>query len=166
MCLCRQPTVNGQPGAPPHCPPELREGDELILSEPGRCGGIDAHCVDFAIVRAPWVHHPILLARNVETERYTLNDYGRLETLLLGLDSDARFWLLHTIWTTLKSHIATVKEQTEREWQLAFLRKQIRRRKRRGNIYVWIDRWPPETQSASKTDNTPMAVCSGSPSGK
>lgn len=61
MCMCGKPTLNGQPGYSwngarpgiyPINPPDLREGDELLYDEPGRCGGLDSHSYHLRVVRA------------------------------------------------------------------------------------------------------------------
>ena len=60
MCCCGKPIVNGEfgykwqpndaPGVRESDPPELRDGDELIYDEPGRCGGLDSHSHHYRVV--------------------------------------------------------------------------------------------------------------------
>ena len=60
MCCCERPTVNGEFGykwqrndSPmvykPYAP-ELREGENLLFDEPGRCGGVDSHSYHYRLV--------------------------------------------------------------------------------------------------------------------
>ena len=59
MCCCGKPVINGQPGfkwqpndAPrihPVNPPALDEYETLLYDEPGRCGGLDAHCHHYRV---------------------------------------------------------------------------------------------------------------------
>lgn len=62
MCMCGRPTINGEPNAyswdgKSHStrqpsPPSLRDGDELLFDEPGRCGEVPTYWPD-RLVEAP-----------------------------------------------------------------------------------------------------------------
>ena len=149
MCCCDTPTVNGQKGykwqpddAP--CirkvnPPDIRDGDALIFDEPGRCGGLDAHCHHFRVVRR---HGCVLLLvrHGGGDEEVALRTASAFAETLSALDTHARYWLLHTIYYAHHYGRREAAEETARSWQQAAAEKRIRTRKVRGtnNVEVWI----------------------------
>ena len=73
MCCCGTPVVNGElgykwnstdkPGVRPVDPPSLKDNDQLLRDEPGRCGGLDSHCHHYRLVKS--YGSLILLVRHV-----------------------------------------------------------------------------------------------------
>jgi hypothetical protein len=155
MCACNQPTINGQPGyswdghtVTTHQvnPPELINGDVLIFDEPGRCGKIDAHCHHFRLVyngRSLF----LLVANGLGTKRIPLSNYGSsLVDTLSAVDSDARFWILRCIHSTVRNMCTATERDKTQVWATAFLSKRIKKQKRNGTYRVWID----DTTAATK----------------
>jgi len=151
MCCCGKPVINGEPGyrwqhtdkpsVRQPAPPPLQEGDELLADEPGRCGGLDAHSHHFRLVKRHG--YPVLLVQHGGgAERIDLGCSARLIVDdLLTLESRARYWMLHTIYSI---HDDARREASKREaghWQRAAAEKRIRTRKmrRQDAVKVWIE---------------------------
>lgn len=148
MCCCGRPTINGEPGAyswdghwfTTHqlAPPTLEEYDTLIFDEPGRCGGIDAHSHHFRLVKSRG-NYAVLVRHGGGEERVGLScTFGLLAPSLNALTSDARFWLLHTLYSL---HGETKRNtQTARDsiWRQAAAEKRIKVRKLRNRLAVEV----------------------------
>lgn len=165
MCCCGQPIINGPPGYkwqpndPPSVrpvnPPEIAEGDTLLYDEPGRCGGLDCHSHHFRLVRDQHRIYTYLLVRHGGgTERIKLDCSADclLGTTrragvdhLASLDSNGRYWLLHTIYSAHRAAGLTAQERTSNKWAQAFIDKRIKKRKRSGVVRVDIE---PESTPA------------------
>ena len=150
MCCCDQPTINGQlgykwqPNDTPSIrrpyPPELSEGDELIIDEPGRCGGVDAHCHHYRVV----LNHgmaSLLVQHGGGKESIRLSGKKNLLSILASLDTHARYWLLHTIYYAHHDGKQEATDKTNGYWMAAAAGKRIRTRKRRGTdrVKVWVE---------------------------
>jgi len=150
MCCCGKPTINGQPGYkwqpndPPSIraayPPALDEHDTLIYDEPGRCGGIDAHSYHFRVVRV-FGSLFLLVRHGGGDERLRLHNTPSLNATLASLDSNARYWLLHTIYYAHHDGAQHAREETTQLWRQAAAEKRIKTRKQRntGTVKVWIE---------------------------
>ncbi len=156
MCCCGKPTINGQPGAYswngqtfstwPVSPPALMDGDSLLWDEPGRCGGIDAHSHHFRLVKGYGGSLAILVQHGGGRERVGLGSAAKLA--LQGLDttdSDARFWLLHTLYSAHSDGRERAQEETSAYWRKAAAEKRIKTRKIRGGVRVSVE---PELRAA------------------
>jgi len=159
MCCCGKPNINGQPGyswdgrsfgTRPVNPPALAERDELICDEPGRCGGIDSHSHHFRLVKGQY-GLALLVRHGGGDERIGLGVIARLLLPTIeGLDSNARYWLLHSLYSAhreAKEHATQVCNAT---WRTAAAEKRIKTRKvSRGSwahgVKVWIE--PPKTEA-------------------
>lgn len=141
MCCCGQPNVNGQPGyrwhpdnAPsvrPVDPPVLVFGEELIFDEPGRCGGVDAHSHHFRVVTRNGSHW-LYVRHGVGDEAIRLVNGRAVERALLALDSHARYWLLHAVYSAAADARLGAAERTTRTWRKAAAEGRIKVRKLRG----------------------------------
>lgn len=159
MCCCGKPNVNGEPGyswdgkqfsTRKPSPPTLGEGDVLIYDEAGRCGGLDCHSHHFTLVKAPYAGHAILVSHGADEERIGLPAVGRLFLpSLADLDSNARYWFLHSIYSAHEKGSAAATERTDTYWRQAAANGRIKTRKRRntGLVKVWVEDKP---QSASE----------------
>lgn len=162
MCCCEKPNVNGQPGyswdgksagVHPANPPALKEGDTLVYDEPGRCGGLDCHSHHFRVVKGEHGSRHYLLVRHgggderielVSSWGCLVGAMGRAEVdHLAPLDSNGRYWLLHTIYSVHRDAARTARQRTAAEWMQAAATKRIKTRKTRGyhSVRVWIE--PP-----------------------
>src|ERR1700721_24187 len=153
MCCCGKPTVNGEVGAyswdgKSHMtrqpsPPALRDGDELIYDEPGRCGGIDAPSHHFRLVKC-YAAYDVLTQHGGGEDRFSLGCVGRLLVPSLdALDSNGRFWLMHTLYSAREDTQRATEKTVAHKWRLAAVEKRIKTRKLRGRgaVRVWIE--PP-----------------------
>lgn len=150
MCCCGKPTINGQPGYkwqpndPPSIrpvyPPELGEHDTQIYDEPGRCGGLDAHCHHYRVVKQ-FGSLFLLVQHGGGAERLRLHDTPSLIATLTALDTNSRYWLLHAIYYANSDGAKHAHEQTSRTWRQAAAEKRIKTRKQRGSasVKVWIE---------------------------
>jgi len=149
MCCCGKPTINGQrgyrwqpndaPGVYPVNPPAIEDGDELLYDEPGRCGGTDSHSFHYRVVRR--LGRVLLLVRHGGgDEEFPLSGH-ELPATLAGLDDNARYWLLNTIYHTLDNAANIARAGERQRWVRAAAEKRIKTRKRRGQdaVKVWIE---------------------------
>lgn len=152
MCCCGKPTINGERGAfswdgktfmtlKPN-PPELKDGDDLLYDEPGRCGGCDSHCHHVRLVKRKGSYE--LLVRNgCGDHRATLPHLFRLAVssgALDAMDSNSRYWLLLSIHVAIEDSARDAAEEIRLIWTKAAAEKRIKTRKRRGRdeVTVWI----------------------------
>lgn len=154
MCCCGKPVVNGQPGYKwqpndrpsirPINAPALGEHDTLVYDEPGRCGGLDAHCHHYRIVRQFGLLY-LLVRHGGGDERMKLHNTKSVDATLASLDSDARYWLLHTIYYAHHDGAQDAREKTNQRWRQAAAEKRIKTRKQRGSesVKVWIEEAQP-----------------------
>lgn len=157
MCCCGKPVINGQPGykwqpndAPivrQPFPPALDEGDELLYDEPGRCGGLDAHSHHFRVVRH-FCSLYLMVQHGGGRERFRMPCALRLLTLD-SLDSNARYWLLHTIFSAYRDGSTTGRDSEAALWRQAAAEKRIKTRKCRDRVKVWIETVPVKCPVAS-----------------
>lgn len=150
MCMCNTPTVNGdhgyswngeKPHTRPPMPPMLDEGDEMLFDGPGRCGGLDAHCHHFRIVRENGVRLVLLVRNGSGEHRLELPHSFGLSGSIDALDSDGLFWLLMSMDEVASKVRRDATEKTDRKWIQAAAEKRIKTRKRRGTdfVKVWIE---------------------------
>jgi uncharacterized protein involved in type VI secretion and phage assembly len=155
MCCCGKPNVNGTPGAyswdgrtfstRQPTPPPLQEGDALLYDEPGRCGGIDAHSHHFRVVAGRYgLGHALLVRHGGGDERIRLGAAFRLFLpSLAALDSDARYWLLHSLYSAQDHAASEAREAEANRWGKAAAEKRIKVRKVRNSSYARVTIEPP-----------------------
>lgn len=154
MCCCDKPNVNGTPGYSwdgravgtyPVSPPALRERDELLMDEPGRCGGLDSHSHHYRLVSACGLQ--LLVRHGGGDERVYIslpngrNGSGGALDALLALDSDARYWFLNALYHAHADGRQDGAERASRAHREAFADGRLRKRKMRGcdSVKVWIE---------------------------
>lgn len=155
MCCCGQPNVNGQPGYrwqpndTPRVrrvdPPALRDDDQLIFDEPGRCGGLDSHSHHYRLVLSSGMAE-LLVRHGGGDERIRLGAGTRpLLRALATLDSNARYWVLNAMYRAYSEGRTTSANRVEGKWKLAAAEKRIKTRKQRGAecVRVWIEERKP-----------------------
>ena len=148
MCCCGKPTINGMVNAyswdghtfstrAPN-PPPLLDGDVLLYDEPGRCGGIDAHSHHFRLVKAGG-EVALLVRHGGGDEALALGCTGRLALPAFdGLDTNARYWLLHAIYSAHSNGADAAASRRDAFWRKAAAQKRIVVRKVRGRDAVEI----------------------------
>jgi len=150
MCCCGKPTIKGEPGyswegetrfARQVDPPILEDGDKVVFDEPGRCGGIDAHCHHFTVVKDGYgPQHTLLVKHGAETERIDLAWYSStVVEAFANMSSDVRFWVLFSIYSADATARRKTEERTRTNWASAFIAKRIKKSTRRGRVSVWIE---------------------------
>lgn len=148
MCCCGTPTVNGQPGyrwqpndeprVRPVDPPELQEGDQLLVDEPGRCGGLDSHSHHVRLVLRH--NEMLLLVRNGSGDHEVRLPYSfSLSNVIQRLDSDTRYWLLLSFYNVASASEISATSKAVDRWSKAAAEKRIKVRRRRGTVKVWIE---------------------------
>ncbi len=154
MCMCSAPNINGTPNAYswndnrkstylPN-PPALKDGDELLYDEPGRCGGLDCHAYHFRLVKSRY-GYDVLTRHGGGDERFSLGSFGKLVApSFTTMDSNARYWLLHALYSTRSEAQRSAEDAVSSRWRQAAAEKRIKTRKRRGTgmVKVWIEPAP------------------------
>lgn len=150
MCCCGKPIINGQPGYrwqpndTPHVrevnPPDLGEHDQLLYDEPGRCGGLDAHCHHYRIV-TNFSSLFLLVRHGGGDERVRLSGTPTFRDTLAALDSTARYWMLHVIFHAHSDGTHKGHNTEAQRWRIAAAEKRIKTRKARttNTVKVWIE---------------------------
>ena len=150
MCMCGKPTINGEPGyswdGKSHSirkpnPPDLDDGDELLIDEPGRCGGLDCHCHHFRVVKAQSAYggYFLLVRHGGGDERIPLGSRPGIRPLL-ATDSNSRFWLLQMMYQVQHNQAAEARKLANDQWTKAAAEKRIKIRKQRGSVKVWVEK--------------------------
>jgi hypothetical protein len=158
MCCCGKPTINGESGyswdgqrfsTRPISPPDLAETDELLYDEPGRCGGLDCHSHHFRIVKVQYGGHALLVRHGGGDERIGLGVISKLFLpSMAGMDTNARYWLMHMIYSTHSEAESASAQRIAAIWRKAAAEKRIKTRKVRTGVKVWFE---PETPARSET---------------
>lgn len=152
MCRCEKPNVNGQPGyswdgTPGICPinpPDLRDGDELIYDEPGRCDGIDSHCHHFRVVNRNYGELVLLVRNGNGDHSFPLRrtqSYPR-NSIKLALDavpdSNARYWLLQNLYHMMSAVKSEATSIERGKWNKAIRENRLKIRSKKGVKYADI----------------------------
>lgn len=148
MCCCNQPNINGQlgykwqlndtPSIRRPSPPELGKDDELIYDEPGRCGEMDAHSHHYRVVKG-FSSTFLLVQHGGGKESLRLSVTKTMLDVLGSLDSNARYWMLHTIAHAYSNGKQDGAQTANSKWQFAAVDKRIKTRKCKGYTKVWIE---------------------------
>lgn len=148
MCSCDKPTVNGQigykwqpndkPTIYPPSPPSLQKDDVLLFDEPGRCGGLDSHSHHFRVVKSYSTRY-LLVHHGGGEERIRLLPHDGLLDTLKTLDSNARYWLLHAIYSAHHDGERAGTEKTAAYWRQAAYEKRIKVRKIRNSSLLKVE---------------------------
>jgi hypothetical protein len=158
MCCCEKPTINGEfgykwqpndnPIVRPVDPPELSALEMMLFDEPGRCGGLDCLSHHFRLVRGPSSSLGLVARHGGGDEHFQLSTTKTFEHTVASLDSNARYWLLHTIYRAYKAGDEGGRNRTAAKWRVAAAEKRIKTRKERGSdsVKVWIE---PRTDISS-----------------
>ena len=151
MCCCEKPTLNGEfgykwqpndnPVVRPVDPPELSALETMLFDEPGRCCGLDCHSHHLRLVRRPGGSFGLMVRHGGGDESFQLSITKAFEQTVASLDSNARYWLLHTIYRAYKDGYQTGRNETAAKWRMAAAEKRIKTRKERGDdsVKVWIE---------------------------
>lgn len=149
MCCCGKPTINGEPGVyswdgkhfntRQPSPPTLLDGDTLLYDEPGRCGGIDAHSHHFQIVKGRFSGRTLLVCHGGGEERIGLGcTFDLFFPAIATLDSNARYWLMHALYSAHADAERSASQERDQVWQKAAAEKRIKVRKLRGRNAVRV----------------------------
>lgn len=146
MCCCKTPNINGKPGyswdgkntfTREVDPPEIQPGDGILYDLPGRCGGLDSHCLHFRVVKEEFGGAALLARHGGRVERYRLRDRPGLEALA-QLSDDGRYWILQMFYMAMRDAANKARQDKQNEWTAAALEKRIKLRSRNRVPYVEI----------------------------
>ena len=151
MCCCGKPTVNGElgyrwndpkalPSVRPLNAPELREHDNLLYDEPGRCGGLDSHSFHYRLVNR-YGSLFLLVRHGGGDEQFRLTSTATLVATLAAMDSTSRYWLFNALYHAHADGKREGREGESSRWLKAAAENRIRTRKVRGEdaVKVWIE---------------------------
>ena len=153
MCCCGKPTINGEPGyswdgktssVRRVDPPELKDGDELLYDEPGRCGVLDSHSHHIRLVKGRHRNYALLVRNGSGDHRISLGcvfTVAMKSDALGTMDSNARYWFLLSIHNEARAAASDAVDKESAKWRQAAADKRIKTRKLRGrnDIKVWIE---------------------------
>lgn len=141
MCMCANPTVNGEPG---YCstygapvgvykpnPPELRDGDELIFDEPGRCGGVDAHSYHHRLVKGYGDNYTILTRHGGGDRAFPVRWPESVIQSMRRMCSADRYWLLHGVAYSAEGGERSARNAESRRWHQAAVQNRIKVNRRK-----------------------------------
>ena len=147
MCCCDKPNINGELGykwQPNHVPsirpvsaPAVSECDSILYDEPGRCGGTDAHCHHYRVVKSlssVW----LFVRHGAGDEKVRLSRQDNLLPILSTLDTHARYWLLHTLYYAYHGGRDKGSQDERAYWKQAAYEKRIKLRKRHGQTRIEV----------------------------
>ena len=129
-------------GAEPFRAPDLSEGDTLIYSECGRV--LDNTCYRshyFRLVRGQYGGYYLLVKHGGGQERTKIAYSNRIIPSLENLDSDARYFIFHTMHRIELEARTLAVENTASKYRAAFVNGKLKKRKLRGqpSVKVWIE---------------------------
>lgn len=131
-------------GAEPWRAPKPAEGETVIYSEHGRV--LDNTCYRshwFMLIREAYGGYAVLVRHGAGEERVRIWS-KRIVAALEHVDSDARYYLLHTIFTTWKQGREQGYSAAALEHKQAMAEGRLKCRKVRGRdeVKVWIEPTP------------------------
>jgi hypothetical protein len=131
--------------------PNEAEGETVLFAEHGRIlpgridprpgNGVDCRSHSFKVVRAQFGGIYLLVRHGGGDERLKIDYSGRIISALEALESDARYWLLHSILDVHHHADRDAREETSRKYASAFVEGRLKKRRRNRRVYVEIE--PP-----------------------
>lgn len=123
--------------------PTLESGDTLLADEPGRV--LDNTCYRshyFRLARAEFGGYFIIVKHGGGQERFKAAWSKRLAATLDTLDSDARYFMLHTLYRVYADARREGAACEAATYRAAFVDGRLKKRKQRGQdgYEVWIER--------------------------
>ena len=130
--------------------PPTQEGDEVLFHEPGRIlprlgsGGacaLDCRSHSFKVIKPQLGGYALLVRHGGGDESVDLGYSPRILNALLPLDSDSRYWLLHTFLDVFHKTQSETRDRTASEYRRAFASGRLKKRKMPGRdtCKVWIE---------------------------
>jgi len=129
-------------GAEPGRAPDIQPGDEIIFDECGRVlGSTDYRSHWFRLVKDQYGSPYMLVKHGAGQERIKVGWSKRLYSALAGMDSDSRYFMLHTLYRMRTDALREASTETAREYRAAFVEGRLRKRKlpSKGTHKVWIE---------------------------
>jgi len=130
--------------------PVPAEGDTVLFAEHGRIlpgsgdgsiigRGVDCRSHSFKLVRPRYGRGVDLLVRHGGgDERFEVDHSGRIVAAFEPLDSDARYWLLHTLHNLHRRAADDARTRTANRYAQAFAEGRLKKRRRNGRVFVEI----------------------------
>lgn len=150
MCCCREPHVNGTPGAyswdgkhfmtATPIPPKLGEHDTLLFDEPGRCGnGVgDSHSHELRLVKQQYGGYALLVRHGGGEERISLGHSNQFANMAAAMDSNARYAFLIRFYHIQSDLVRAAVEAEGAKWRTAIIEKRIKKKRRKQGGYPQI----------------------------
>lgn len=139
--------------------PDPAEGDTVLVSEHGRIlpalinpgpgRGVDCRSHSFKLVRGQYGGFYLLVRHGGGDERFKVDYSNRLAAVFEALDSDARYYLLHTLLKVHHTAERAAQQQTATKYAQAFAEGRLRKRRKQGR--AWVEIVPPP--AAQQDDN-------------
>lgn len=140
-------------GAEPWRAPDLDKDDVLLFSECGRiikagtyghgANGIDYRSHYFSVVKGAHGYGCYLLVKHGGGQERFKIDYSPERAVLFFtlLDSNARYLLMHMLFSVAKDSAKIAADDAAAKWRAAFVNGTLKKRKVRGSdsVKVWID---------------------------
>lgn len=124
--------------------PIVPEGSEIIFDEPGRiANNIDFSSHYFRCTRSGHYGPLVLHVKHGGGEESVKLGYGHTgtEATLAALDSDARYLMLHQLYSVARDARTAATERTSYAYKVAFAEGRLKKRKlpRQNQTKVWVE---------------------------
>ena len=130
--------------------PVPAKGDTVLFSEHGRImpgsgdgsiagRGVDCRSHSFKVVRARFGGTYLLVRHGGGDERIEISyDHKRVMLMFEPLDSDARYWLMHTLLSLYHDTKRAAEQETGQKYAQAFAEGRLKKRRKAGRAWVEI----------------------------
>ena len=114
----------------------------MYINPPGK--GTCYRAYWMRLVKAQYGGYFLLVKHGGGEERFSVGYSARIVEALAGMDSDNRFFLLHTMMKMHHEASRAASEATAGEYRKAIAEDRLRKRKVRGQaaVKIWIEREP------------------------
>jgi len=132
-------------GAEPWRAPPMIDTDILLFGECGRVLGNTCYRSHyFRLVEGIHGGYFLLVKHGGGVERHHIGYSKRIVEALVPLDSDSRYFMLHTLYTMAKNARYAAELQTAAHYQTAFVQGRLKKRAlpKQGKVKVWIENEP------------------------
>jgi hypothetical protein len=133
--------------------PSVPDGDAILFDEPGRVLGrdnpqapggrdaVDCRSHYFRVTKGQFGGYRLHVRHGGGEESLELSYSSRIVDALAQMDSDARYWVLHSFLDAHHKTARTTSGKVSNEWRMAAAEKRIKTRKLPGKseFKVWIE---------------------------
>jgi hypothetical protein len=118
--------------------PTVREGDEVLFEECGRIlepdsrDGVDCRSHSFKIVKSEYGDYLLYVSHGGGEERIKIDYCRRIVPIFGALDSDQRYWLMHSMLSLAHDQANEARDRTSALYRKAFVEGRLKKRKMPG----------------------------------